>query len=840
MGRRSLELKGRQVVFPLLLAVACGALFLFPDRWGDLDDRVTSVRYAYRARDPHALGGNDSFAVVRNNFSAMGPGRNTALLAPADTFLYSLALCTPTGLRLTPPCDVDLRLRGRRASPIRLYFGGGGTERSYLELDPGGDLPSSVQREASQAPTIAGLAAGGPHLSWMGRDDVVYHDYSLRFAGNTIEVTSGDATRSVPAPGATVLDSVCIAPIVSHGLTVLDEITVDVPVSGRSAAYHAVGNYRFRPLLYPLDLETKLVGKGLAYLLSSLAILALVALVTRGLIRSSVGRRQLRIGRGTTVWRPYPTGLLVLPLQILVLCSVRAAFGLALLSLYTVVAALIAQEWVALQRFMPQAPDRGGVTSRESRRTALTVFASLVFLGLVAHAASYRTQWLPNLPATLAIFPVVALPLLLLWRFRLDRRAPLLPTVAILMQCGLYAPLHIVQPAITPITFYALVAIPWVVALGVLSNASTAPRRSLERLFRVLAVVVVLVLVEVAMRSDHHLDYVSSPGALASSYADPRMLQIIEMESVIESQPLRGSATVEIAGSTFDAVKPPGQLRIVCLGSSSTFGAGAETHDGSYPNQLASVLENGTNGDVAVINGGVGGARLSFLEFYLQHTLLPLDPDLVILYFGMNGDSPDAALGLNRLSSWMESKVQTPTPAEMWAATQLRWPHPQLVRWMGRATSIRTVGWALGALNGLRYSGRLDVVSGPGSETYAAAIERTERGTGSAWGIAEKCRSHGTPLLLVPEIAKSESDSECLNDAEACKHPYYAIFQQLAGESARDEVYYGDLLPLLPAAFRSERMIDEVHMDPEGYGQLAWAMATLLEDESTDLPVPSR
>lgn len=840
MGRRSLESMRRHVVFALLIVVACGAFLLFPERWSELDDRITSVRYAYRARAPRALGGNDALVVARHNRGEVAPGRDTVFLAPDDSFLYSLALCTRPGVRLSPPFDVDLRLRGRRASPVRLYLGSGEVESRYLQLDPGGDLPSSTQQVAGQGGTIAGLSAGAPLPMWSGPEDALYHDFSLAFSGGAIEVSRGDETRSVPAPGVTALDSLCIAPVVSRGLSVLDELTVDASPRGHASSYRAVGSYRLRPLLYPVDLETKLVDRPLGYLLTSLVVLAFIAVVARRLVRSAAGQKRLRIGRGSAVWRTYPPGLLVLPLEILVLCGARAALGLSLLSFHAVVIALIAHGWIDCQWFEPRPLERPGSAGTEPRRTVLAVVTALAFFGFVTHAYSYWSAWSPDLPVALALAPVVALPALLLWRWRMDCRAPFLPTLATLAQFGLYAPAHLVQPAITPITFYALVSIPWIVALVVLGNATPARRRTGDRLFRAVAVVVALVLVEVAMRGDHHLDYVASPQALASSYADPRMLQLAEMKGLVESRPQGASTTVEIAGSTFDVAKPPGQVRIVCLGSSSTFGAGAGTHDGSYPNQLESFLATGTDRDVAVINGGVGGSRLSFLEFYLQHVLLPLDPDLVILYFGMNGDSPDVAQGLARLSTWMETAGPTPTAVEMWAATQLRWPRPGLVRWTCRVSSVRTFGWALGALNGMRYSGRLDVVSGPGSEPYEAAIERAQRGIGSAWGIAEKCRARGTPILLIPEISQSESDAECLNDPRSCRHPYYAVFQQLAGASESDEVYYGDLLPSLPAELRGERMLDEVHMDREGYGLLAWAIAELAEDEPALLLDPSR
>ena len=87
--------------------------------------------------------------------------------------------------------------------------------------------------------------------------------------------------------------------------------------------------------------------------------------------------------------------------------------------------------------------------------------------------------------------------------------------------------------------------------------------------------------------------------------------------------------------------KPEGTFRIVCLGGSTTWGTGATADDRTWSAGLQRVLNQALPPEspysrVEVINAGVSGytALESFVN--LKMRLLPLDPDLVIVYHAAN------------------------------------------------------------------------------------------------------------------------------------------------------------------------------------------------------------
>lgn len=91
-------------------------------------------------------------------------------------------------------------------------------------------------------------------------------------------------------------------------------------------------------------------------------------------------------------------------------------------------------------------------------------------------------------------------------------------------------------------------------------------------------------------------------------------------------------------GEELEATKPPGRLRVVCLGGSTTYGPSAQT---AYPAILENLLRQ-RGVDVEVVNAGVPGwtSRESRLNF--ERRIEPLDPDLVIVYHGRNDLIPQA------------------------------------------------------------------------------------------------------------------------------------------------------------------------------------------------------
>ncbi len=93
-------------------------------------------------------------------------------------------------------------------------------------------------------------------------------------------------------------------------------------------------------------------------------------------------------------------------------------------------------------------------------------------------------------------------------------------------------------------------------------------------------------------------------------------------------------------GVDFPIAKPEGEIRIVCLGGSTTYTTSVEDHRMSYPAQLEALLRQKGHTGVRVINGGAGGwsSWESLLNFELR--VLELDPDVVIVYHGVNDIHP--------------------------------------------------------------------------------------------------------------------------------------------------------------------------------------------------------
>ena len=83
----------------------------------------------------------------------------------------------------------------------------------------------------------------------------------------------------------------------------------------------------------------------------------------------------------------------------------------------------------------------------------------------------------------------------------------------------------------------------------------------------------------------------------------------------------------------FPETRPAGQKRILCLGDSTTFGAGISAEE-TFPKQLEQILNARDGaGRWLVINGGGQGASITGLTEFLSQKGLAFDPEWVILVF---------------------------------------------------------------------------------------------------------------------------------------------------------------------------------------------------------------
>ena len=79
--------------------------------------------------------------------------------------------------------------------------------------------------------------------------------------------------------------------------------------------------------------------------------------------------------------------------------------------------------------------------------------------------------------------------------------------------------------------------------------------------------------------------------------------------------------------------------RIVALGESTTFGITMNPEDKPWPDTLEQLIRNELHPSrpVEVINAGLPGYTLDHNLYRLKHEILPLKPDLIVSYHGING-----------------------------------------------------------------------------------------------------------------------------------------------------------------------------------------------------------
>ena len=79
------------------------------------------------------------------------------------------------------------------------------------------------------------------------------------------------------------------------------------------------------------------------------------------------------------------------------------------------------------------------------------------------------------------------------------------------------------------------------------------------------------------------------------------------------------------------------KIRILAIGSSSTFGSGASSKSRSYPSQLEGILEHALRGaDIAIINRGIPGEVAEITAERIKSEVALRKPDLVLWQLGTN------------------------------------------------------------------------------------------------------------------------------------------------------------------------------------------------------------
>jgi acyl-CoA thioesterase-1 len=128
-----------------------------------------------------------------------------------------------------------------------------------------------------------------------------------------------------------------------------------------------------------------------------------------------------------------------------------------------------------------------------------------------------------------------------------------------------------------------------------------------------------------------------TPAALTSPATAPRAPACkVAAEQVRFDRPLPRTARLLVSGEP---------IKIVALGSSSTFGAGASTSAASYPSRLAEELARHFPGhEITVLNRGVNGDEAADMLARLDRAVIAEKPDLVLWQVGTNSVLRDKAV----------------------------------------------------------------------------------------------------------------------------------------------------------------------------------------------------
>ena len=137
-----------------------------------------------------------------------------------------------------------------------------------------------------------------------------------------------------------------------------------------------------------------------------------------------------------------------------------------------------------------------------------------------------------------------------------------------------------------------------------------------------------------------------SPGPVPLSTARTAPLSAVPAARtptcVVDAGKARFDTPLVRVSRRFAAGKP---IKIVALGSSSTYGAGASSQAASYPSRLADELALRLPGhEITIVNRGVGGDEAADMLARLDRDVVAEKPDLVLWQVGTNSLLRDKAV----------------------------------------------------------------------------------------------------------------------------------------------------------------------------------------------------
>jgi lysophospholipase L1-like esterase len=271
------------------------------------------------------------------------------------------------------------------------------------------------------------------------------------------------------------------------------------------------------------------------------------------------------------------------------------------------------------------------------------------------------------------------------------------------------------------------------------------------------------------------------------------------------------SPRVCVWGGCYPKVKPSDVYRIVCVGSSSTEGHGIADKQNVYPWQIEKKLKKIGAKRSEVINAGKGGYETFRLGIFIEDVLLRLDPDLIIIYLGVNdvrmqNDYLLFSAQYQRMQRIMEKHSSWITNARLlFMALELRFVSKPAVLFYDLLNS----SYLFQGLKHVR-----DAVAhsfSPGRAVDRLTLSEKEQLWADALSnIVRACRARHVKLLLVPELWYPDYD---------LIEPYRNIMEKISQENPN--VDYLDIRKAFPHEQDTALFLDQVHPNELGHARLA-------------------
>jgi len=296
-------------------------------------------------------------------------------------------------------------------------------------------------------------------------------------------------------------------------------------------------------------------------------------------------------------------------------------------------------------------------------------------------------------------------------------------------------------------------------------------------------------------------------------YATPppdQCWNLAETTDLLDNQAARQTWTFR--GREVNRHKAPDGLRIVALGTSSTFGSGLLASEPPYPAVLEQRLREATGRRIEVINAGFTGYHSFQLMILLTQVLVELSPDLVLFYYGRNEGSGNEVKRYYEQAARIKERAACRTPACLRWAIGHGVAHPV---WLRLGAALEKMGLYRRLRNDImrhlhRHPRGIEPDDGR-PELQPHSEEILQRMTVAA-------AEHGFTLVLIPELQRDGSPA----------NPGYRELMQRAADNHR--VFFLEFTP--PFAPPADCFLDDIHPTAAGHRQLGTLLAAKLLEQT--------